>query len=176
MPAANASFNGDFGLINVYGVPKPGYRALQLMHEAGSDRVNTTSVGTGSCSDTIGVLALRNGSQMMVIVYSQVARGLPIQDSCDVTLLLNAATRPSHSTLRRIDADHANPRKRWLELGAPQWPSPTQNEDILNASKMVAEPAPFTAAMGAAERGSAWSLDLKVPAQGVVGVSFTCEV
>ena len=32
---ANNSFNGNFGLVNVHGVPKPAYRAFQLLHEMG---------------------------------------------------------------------------------------------------------------------------------------------
>ena len=32
---ANNSFNGNFGLVNVHGVPKPAYRAFQLLHELG---------------------------------------------------------------------------------------------------------------------------------------------
>ena len=34
---ANNSFNGNFGLVNVHGVPKPAYRAFQLLHELGDE-------------------------------------------------------------------------------------------------------------------------------------------
>ena len=34
--SANASFHGGFGLVNPFGVPKPSYRAYQLLHQAGN--------------------------------------------------------------------------------------------------------------------------------------------
>ena len=41
-PVHNESFHGMFGLINVHGVPKPTYRAYQLLHETGTQRLNVT--------------------------------------------------------------------------------------------------------------------------------------
>eukprot|EP00051_Salpingoeca_urceolata_P025412 m.457188 g.457188 ORF g.457188 m.457188 type:complete len:380 (+) comp20331_c0_seq5:325-1464(+) len=38
-PLANESFHGMFGLINLHGIPKPTYRAYQLLHELGTTRV-----------------------------------------------------------------------------------------------------------------------------------------
>lgn len=38
-PIYNESFHGGFGLINLHGVPKPTYRAYQLLHEAGDTRL-----------------------------------------------------------------------------------------------------------------------------------------
>ena len=132
MPAVNASFNGDFGLVNIFGVPKPGYRALQLMHEAGSERISSTVRGTGTCAHTVGALALAgnssgsvrqsstasSGTTFSVLLYSQSARGVAIEDSCSVSLKIKLSSELStlHSqpqtvecTVRRIDGDHANP-------------------------------------------------------------------
>jgi xylan 1,4-beta-xylosidase len=41
-PIHNESFHGMFGLINLHGVPKPTYRAYQLLHEAGDLRLRVT--------------------------------------------------------------------------------------------------------------------------------------
>lgn len=38
-PVSNESFHGAFGLINLHGVPKPTYRAYQLLHETGDVRL-----------------------------------------------------------------------------------------------------------------------------------------
>ena len=121
MPAVNASFNGDFGLVNIFGVPKPGYRVLQLMHEAGTERINSTVRGSGTCAHTVGALALAgngSGTAFSVLLYSQSARGGAIEDSCSVTLKLRLSSELSshrsqpqtvECTVRRIDGDHANP-------------------------------------------------------------------
>ena len=47
--------HGMFGLINLHGVPKPTYRAYQLLHETGDERLAVTGPPpppppTGSCS------------------------------------------------------------------------------------------------------------------------------
>lgn len=41
-PVNNESFHGMFGLINLHGVPKPTYRAYQLLHETGNTRLAVT--------------------------------------------------------------------------------------------------------------------------------------
>ena len=38
-PVHNESFHGMFGLINLHGIPKPTYRAYQLLHETGDTRL-----------------------------------------------------------------------------------------------------------------------------------------
>ena len=50
-PSINASFAGDFGLINPFGVPKPGYRLLQLLHQMGDTRLPLAITrGSPSCA------------------------------------------------------------------------------------------------------------------------------
>ena len=39
-PAYNISFHGGFGLVNIYGVPKPTFRAFELLAETGHVRVH----------------------------------------------------------------------------------------------------------------------------------------
>ena len=41
-PIHNESFHGMFGLINLHGIPKPTYRAYQLLHESGNTRLEVT--------------------------------------------------------------------------------------------------------------------------------------
>ena len=38
-PVSNESFHGAFGLVNLHGIPKPTYRAYQLLHETGDLRL-----------------------------------------------------------------------------------------------------------------------------------------
>ena len=59
----NVSFHGMFGLVNLQGVPKPTYRAYQLLHQVGNIRhaVMKTPVGAGNsngCGESIGALAI----------------------------------------------------------------------------------------------------------------------
>ena len=78
--ATNASFHGGFGLVNAFGVPKPSFRAYQLLHQAHDFqqpvlRTNTsegapastavpsaTSVAAALCAQTTGVVATMTGA------------------------------------------------------------------------------------------------------------------
>jgi len=41
-PTVDIPFHGGFGLLTIYQIPKPSYRAFQLLHETGTERVATT--------------------------------------------------------------------------------------------------------------------------------------
>ena len=72
LPTINASFAGNFGLITPFGVPKPAYRLLQLLHGMGDTRLplNITPPA-GPCADTVGGLASRNATHVLALLYSQ---------------------------------------------------------------------------------------------------------
>jgi xylan 1,4-beta-xylosidase len=45
----------------------------------------------------------------------------------------------ARARLRRIDADHANPYREWVELGSPEYPTRRQLRRIEEASELVEE-------------------------------------
>jgi xylan 1,4-beta-xylosidase len=56
-----------------------------------------------------------------------------------VEVRLTDAPRPLAAYIERIDEDHANPRRRWREIGEPEYPSPSQVEQFEAASRLVKE-------------------------------------
>ena len=62
---------------------------------------------------------------------------------------------------------HARRRKKWIELGMPQWPSSEQNDQIRVASELVEEPLEMQGA------GDMWDASIALPAQAVAGVTCT---
>jgi xylan 1,4-beta-xylosidase len=162
-PPYNASFYGNFGLINPFGVPKPAYRLLQLLHRLGDQRLpvtiettpTTTISVTGAsggesgspCARTLGALAARSSggaetspARLQLLVYNQSPRaGVEIR-ACDVSVALSHVPAQEASVLR-IDAEHANPKAAWEKLGAPDWPTAEQNKVVLEASELVPEKA-----------------------------------
>lgn len=56
---------------------------------------------------------------------------------------LTDAPEPRAATIERIDVDHANPQRRWREMGEPEYLSHSQVEELEAASQLVAEPFDF---------------------------------
>lgn len=56
------------GLMNVYGVPKPNYRAFQLLHWTGSTLVETTPNTFHNDNETVGVFAVTGSNTSIFIV------------------------------------------------------------------------------------------------------------
>ena len=57
-PITNVSFHGMFGLINLNGIPKPTYRAYQMLHESGDTRLpveplQPKPVPNGTCGEVM---------------------------------------------------------------------------------------------------------------------------
>jgi xylan 1,4-beta-xylosidase len=54
------------------------------------------------------------------------------------------ASAPLAAYIERIDEDHANARRRWREIGEPEYPSRSQVEQLEAASRLVKEPLGFS--------------------------------
>jgi xylan 1,4-beta-xylosidase len=61
-----------------------------------------------------------------------------------VEVRLTDAPAPRAAYIERIDEDHANPRRRWREIGEPEYPIRSQVEQLEAASRLVREPLDFS--------------------------------
>jgi xylan 1,4-beta-xylosidase len=96
-------FHGGFGLLDLYGVPKPVYRAFQLLHGLGSERLPV--VGT---HETVDAWIVRKGRSITVLLtnHAQPRHDIVIQV---VEVRLTDAPAPLAASIERIDEDHAEP-------------------------------------------------------------------
>ena len=60
-----------------------------------------------------------------------------------VHVQVTAAALPRNVYVERIDEDHANAKRRWLEMGKPESPNAREVEQMCVASQMVREPQPW---------------------------------
>jgi xylan 1,4-beta-xylosidase len=127
-------FHGGFGLLNLYGVPKPVYRAFQLLHGLGSELLPVT--GT---HETVDAWVVRKGRSITVLLTNHAQPRHPIVTQL-VEVRLTDAPAPLAAHVERIDEDHANPRRLWREMGAPEYPSRSEVEQLAAASRLVKEP------------------------------------
>jgi len=136
MPSGNVTYSGGFGLMNVYGVPKPPYRAMQLLHMAGDERVHVSK--TNNACGTANILALTNKTHLALFVTNEAALPLDGKDPvevCDVSVKITGGVE-SQGTMVRIDEDHSNAKKAWQAMGSPAYPSRKQLAQLEAASDL----------------------------------------
>jgi xylan 1,4-beta-xylosidase len=149
-------FHGGFGLLNLYGVAKPVYRAFELVGRLGTRRWPvdgahaTVSVHVGGAAD---------GTSTTVLLTNVALPRHPVADTrVAVRLAGLGGRRPRAASVVRIDATHANAKAAWLAMGAPEYPHPYQVEALHAASALVEEPLAVAAA------GARLALAVDVPA------------
>jgi xylan 1,4-beta-xylosidase len=135
-------FHGGFGLLNLHSIPKPVYRAFQLLRQLGNQQLEVKGQ-----HDTVEVWALRKENQLTLLVVNHALPGHSISSE-RVEVRLSEAPQPQRSRTERIDEDHANPRRTWLEMGSPEYLSVADVERLQASSELCKELQPFSWAEG----------------------------
>jgi xylan 1,4-beta-xylosidase len=128
-------FHGGFGLLNLHGIPKPVYRAFELLHRLGDEQL-----AVEGSHETVDAWAARRreGAGLLVLLTNH---GLPRQTLTTqrVRVDLVNVPPPQSVTLERIDENHANAKAAWLQMGGPEYLNAAQVEQLQEASRLVAE-------------------------------------
>jgi len=135
------SANG-WGLLNIYQVPKPIYRAFQLLHQTGDMEVPVTTNVTNS---SLGVWSTISSSKKLdVFIYNF---DVPTEDIKDLSLsvqITNLAVIPQNANIVIIDGVNANAARAWVSMGTPLYPSQQQIDQMMKASEVRYDPINFT--------------------------------
>ena len=127
-------FHGGFGLMNIHGVPKPAYRAYEILHRLGNERLPVN----GS-HKTLFVWAIcgQRGATMVIVNLA-----LPRHAIQSETAHIDLKNFPgiASAQLCRIDSRHANAKAVWQLQGEPRYPSPEQVSEMIDASRLQWEP------------------------------------
>ncbi len=154
-------FHGGFGLLNLYNIPKPSYRAFQLMHRLGDELLPVEGK-----HETVDVWAVRGGDAVILFCTNH---ALPRREIKSEKVKFKVQTsRPVRGAwIERIDDDHANAPRFWSEqLGGPDYLSPRQKELLEAASQVVPQPMAWKAHKGAVE------VEFELPAHGVAAITL----
>lgn len=127
-------FHGGFGLLNLHGIPKPVYRAYELLHRLGDRHLLVDGR-----HKTVDVWVIKDTNKIDIILSNH---ALPKHDldTEEVTLHLSQTATPSRIKVARIDEEHANPRRTWQDLGEPDYLSKPQVTQLQEASRLIWEP------------------------------------
>lgn len=127
-------FHGGFGLLNLHGIPKPTYRAFELLQRLGNELLGVTGN-----HPTVDTWVVRKKTSVTVLLTNHALPRHPIREE-NVRVTLTGATKPRHASLARIDARHANAKRAWKKMGSPEYLNPDQIEELNIASRVVQTP------------------------------------
>jgi xylan 1,4-beta-xylosidase len=153
-------FHGGFGLLTLHGIPKPGYRIFQLLHDLG-DRQSLVD----GLHETVDCSLIKKDSSVTILLTNHTTPGHSI-DTEQIEIRLDNAREPIAATIRRIDHGHANPKRLWQEMGQPEYLSSKDVELLEEASAIVSEKQPFKFDSGSI------ILKTSLPAHGVVAITI----
>lgn len=152
-------FHGGFGLLNLHGIAKPTYRAFELLHRLGTERLPVDGM-----HETVDAWAVRTGKGLMVLLTNSTLPRHPIHTE-QVRVRLTDSPPPQSVSLERIDAEHANPKKLWQEMGQPEYLSAKDVEQLHAASRMIKESQSWVYDQRALH------LDLELPPNAVAAIT-----
>jgi xylan 1,4-beta-xylosidase len=153
-------FHGGFGLMNIYGIPKPAYRAFEILHKLGTDILLVEGQHA-----TLDVWVVRNTEAFNVVITNASLPRHPVKDE-SVSITLNNIPPIARAFVERIDGSHANATAAWQKMGSPSTLQPQDVKDLESASRLIQEPILF-----AFEKNTA-ILDLQLPPQGAVLITL----
>ena len=153
-------FQGGFGLLNIHGIAKPAYRAYELLHALGTEM--TTVLGAHSTVDVWVVVG--KGTATALLTNCALPRH-PIATE-KIQIKLGNAQPPTQATIRRIDSDHANAKRRWQEMGSPEYLNAAAVAELNAVSRCDPEPHPF------AFQDGILGFEITMPPLSVAAVTF----
>jgi xylan 1,4-beta-xylosidase len=157
---SSVPFHGGFGLLTIHGVAKPSYRAFQLLHRLGHERL----VVTGA-HETVDAWVVRDRPRLAVLLVNRAFPGHPIKTE-SVSVRLHGTAQPVVAWMERIDEDHCNPRRLWEALGSSPYPDPAELDALRAASELRREIFVVQAA------GDGIVLRLDVPPDGIACITL----
>lgn len=126
-------FHGGFGLLNLHGIPKPTYRAFELLHEVGTEQLHVDGL-----HETVDCSVIRKDSSVTVLLTNHTTPGHSIETE-QIHVRLDNAPKPVEAYTQRVDGAHANPKALWQDMGQPEYLTGRDVEQLQEASLLVKE-------------------------------------
>jgi xylan 1,4-beta-xylosidase len=152
-------FHGGFGLLNLHGIPKPTYRAFELLHRFGDEQLPVDGE-----HETVDAWAARGGDALTVLLTNHALPRQPIE-SRQAVIEIADAPAPRNVTLERIDDDHANAKAEWQRMGSPEYLRREDVERLEGASRLRKEVPPWR------YEGGTLSLEVCLPPHAVAALT-----
>ncbi len=153
-------FHGGFGLLTLHGIPKPTFRAFEILRRLGRDRLLVDGL-----HPTVDAWVVRGEGRLSVLLTNHALPRHAIEEERARITIVNAA-EPRRASVERIDEDHANPRKEWRKLGEPGSLDSETLLRLLKSSEVSKEPVSCN------RRGDAIAVELSLPPHSVAAITL----
>jgi xylan 1,4-beta-xylosidase len=154
-------FHGGFGLLNLHGIAKPSYRAYQLLHGLGTDLMHVEGK-----HETVDAWLVRGEKSATLMLTNFALPRHPIATET-VSFVLGGAPSVPGATIQRIDLEHANAKRRWEQLGKPEYLSAATVAELDVLSRLRTEVQPVM------RDGGTFRLEVTMPPQAVAAIKLT---
>jgi xylan 1,4-beta-xylosidase len=156
----SAPFHGGFGLLTLHGIPKPAYRAFELLHQLGRERLVVDGL-----HHTVDAFAVRDAATSSVtILLTNHALPRHAIETERTRVTFTSARKPRRVTCSRIDSDNANAEREWRALGSPEYLDRTLVEQLQQASRVPQKP------LSCAHANLTCHFDITMPGHSVAAV------
>jgi len=153
-------FHGGFGLLNLHGIAKPSYRAFQLLHGLGTELMMVEGA-----HETVDAWLIRGDRSATLMLTNFALPRHPIEMQA-VSFALKGAPSIKGATIRRIDLEHANARRRWEQMGKPDYLSDPMVAELDAVSRLQTEVPPIVG------DGDVFRLEVTMPPQLVAAIQI----
>jgi len=154
-------FHGGFGLLNLQGIAKPAYRAYQLLHALGTELIQLEGK-----HETVDAWLVRGEKSATLMLINFALPRQPIATET-VSVALKGVPSVAGATIQRIDLEHANAKRRWEQLGKPEYLSAAMVAELDALSRLQTEAQPVV------RDGGTLRLDVTLPPQAVAAIQLS---
>ncbi|HEX3683794.1 MAG TPA: glycosyl hydrolase family 39 [Bryobacteraceae bacterium] len=119
-------FYGGYGLLAERGIPKPAFRAFQLLHRLGDKRLPVNSENA--------LATVRDDGTIAVALWNYAEPGETVPAKTFRLDVKGAGVK--HYRMQFVDPDHSSSLKAWQAMGSPASPSLEQIRSLIDASQL----------------------------------------
>ena len=156
-------FHGGFGLLTIYGIPKPSYRAYELLHRLGDIRFPVKGN-----HETVDVWVIKNKGCLQVLLTNSALPKHSIKTE-QIKIILQIDQKIKATYLERIDDMHANATQVWIDMGRPKTLLPEQVKELEERSNLIKEIFAINICKNEI------LFDIMIPPQGVACITLEIE-
>ena len=132
----NKPFFGGFGMVNNEGIAKPVMYAFKILNEIPKEEL----VLEKNEVDDIDYHLYKGKNDYQLLVFNQ---DFDYRKHQAHEIRIKIDGEIEEVKLKRIDDNHVNPKKMWIDYGEPKVLSVTQKREIIEKSKLIEENITF---------------------------------